>query len=304
MPTFSEIIARRDWENPQVTGANRLKAHSPLAAYPDRESARKGEPSGARRSLNGAWDFVLYPSPEAADPAFFETGFEEAAPVEGLTRITVPSNWQCQGFDKPIYTNIQYPFPVNPPRVPADNPTGCYATEFEITPDGLERQTRVIFDGVNSAFHLWCNGNWVGYSQDSRLPAEFDLSPHLKLGVNRLAVMVLRWSDGSYLEDQDMWWLSGIFRDVTLLSKPRLCIEDFAVRTRLDACLRDAELAVQSRVSDPDCQIKLELFYAHERVAGPAIARPRPPCRGPSAPLQRIHRARPRPGDRHRRPAR
>jgi len=274
MPTFSDIIARRDWENPGVTSANRLEAHAPLAAYSDRRAALQGVGEGNRLSLNGDWDFVLYPRPEAVDPAFFESGAEESLSVEGLTRICVPSNWQCQGFDRPIYTNVQYPFPLDPPRVPADNPTGCYVTEFDITEQWLERETRVIFDGVNSAFHLWCNGHWVGYSQDSRLPAEFDLSPHLSRGTNRLAVMVLRWSDGSYLEDQDMWWLSGIFRDVTLLSKPRVCIEDFAVRTQLDACFRDAELSVHTRVSVPDCQVKLELFCGDERVAGPAIAEP------------------------------
>ena len=274
MPTFSEIMARRDWENPSVTGANRLKAHLPLAAYSDRRAALQGGEKNGRLSLNGEWDFVLYPRPEAVDPAFFESDADETVSFEGLTKILVPSNWQCRGFDKPIYTNVQYPFALDPPRVPADNPTGCYATGFDLTPEWLTRQPRVVFDGVNSAFHLWCNGRWVGYSQDSRLPAEFDLSPYVKPGPNRLAVMVLRWSDGSYLEDQDMWWLSGIFRDVTLLSKPRMCIEDFSVHPQLDACFRDAELGVQTRVSEPDCQVKLELFYGDERVAGPATAEP------------------------------
>ncbi|WP_341938199.1 beta-galactosidase [Marinimicrobium sp. C2-29] len=274
MPTFYDILARRDWENPAVTNVNRLKAHAPLAAYSDRRAAQQGEGKDGRLSLNGDWDFVLYPRPEAVDPAFLEGSPDDALSFPGVTAIPVPSNWQCQGFDRPIYTNVQYPFALDPPRVPADNPTGCYATTFEMTPEQLEHQTRVVFDGVNSAFHLWCNGHWVGYSQDSRLPSEFDLSSYVRPGSNRLAVMVLRWSDGSYLEDQDMWWLSGIFRDVTLLSKPRVCIEDLSVRTQLDACFRDAELCVQTRVSEPDCQVKLELFWGDERVAGPATAKP------------------------------
>jgi beta-galactosidase len=120
------------------------------------------------------------------------------------------------GFDTPIYTNVTYPIPVNPPFVPQENPTGCYSLTFDVDDAWLQRgQTRIIFDGVNSAFHLWCNGQWIGYSQDSRLPAEFDLSAALRPGQNRLAVMVLRWCDGSYLEDQDMWRMSGIFRDVS-----------------------------------------------------------------------------------------
>ncbi|WP_338417528.1 sugar-binding domain-containing protein, partial [Vibrio breoganii] len=123
-----------------------------------------------------------------------------------------------------------------------------------------------IFDGVNSAFHLWCNGEWVGYSQDSRLPAEFDLSKFLSVGSNQITVMVLRWSDGSYLEDQDMWWLSGIFRDVTLLSKPLLSISDVFVSTKLDACYRDAILSVETKLSakSEGHQVQVQLFDAKQ----------------------------------------
>ncbi|POB70951.1 beta-galactosidase, partial [Vibrio vulnificus] len=131
-----------------------------------------------------------------------------------------------------------------PPFVPRENPTGCYRTRVSLSPEDLLNTQRIIFDGVNSAFHLWCNGTWVGYSQDSRLPAEFDLTSHLVAGKNTLAVMVMRWCDGSYLEDQDMWWLSGIFRDVTLLSKPQHCIEDVFITPELDACYRDGSLSV------------------------------------------------------------
>ena len=144
--------------------------------------------------------------------------------------ISVPGHWQLQGFDRPIYTNVKYPFPCNPPRVPDDNPTGCYQRTITLSEDWLgEEQVRIAFDGVDSAFHLWCNGVWIGYSQDSRLPAEFDLTEHLLAGDNRLKVVVFRFSDGSYLEDQDMWNLSGIFRSVFLLKKPRQHIGDLQV---------------------------------------------------------------------------
>ncbi|MFA0231334.1 sugar-binding domain-containing protein, partial [Vibrio sp. 10N.261.45.A7] len=135
-----------------------------------------------------------------------------------------------------IYTNVKYPFPCNPPFVPKENPTGCYQTTFEL-PENWEQesQTRVIFDGVNSAFYVWCNGEFVGYSQDSRLAAEFDLSPYLIEGNNTLSVKVLRWCDGSYMEGQDMWWMSGIFRSVRLLNKPVRHIKDVKVTPDLDA---------------------------------------------------------------------
>lgn len=270
MPSFADILARRDWENPLVTSINRLPAHTALAGYTNTASALNAAPSPSRRSLNGDWEFVLYDRPEDVDPAFLE----QAGGVRGSSQITVPANWQCEGYDKPIYTNVQYPFRVDPPRVPAANPTGCYATEFEVFEADLSRQSRLIFDGVNSAFHLWCNGQWVGYSQDSRLAAEFDLSQYLRPGTNRIAVMVLRWSDGSYLEDQDMWWLSGIFRDVTLLSKPRVGIEDFVVRTELDACYQNATLRVQSRLSQPGHRVAAQLFYQGQAVTEAITARP------------------------------
>lgn len=269
MSAFTEILTRRDWENPLATGHNRLPGHSPLHAYPSREDARNGV-SAARQSLNGDWDFVLYDRPEQAEPDFFESD----KPVHTGQTISVPGNWQCQGYDRPIYTNVQYPFPVNPPYVPSDNPTGGYARTFSLSAEDMEQQTRVIFDGVNSAFHLWCNGQWVGYSQDSRLPAEFDLTSFVRAGDNRIAVMVLRWSDGSYLEDQDMWWLSGIFRDVTLLRKPHRAITDVRIRTELDACYRDAVLHVCAEVTDPESRINACLYDGDAAIADVQLAMP------------------------------
>lgn len=270
MTGFSEILQRRDWENAQSVKINCLKAHSPLSGYLSPEDARDGTNS-QRLSLNGHWKFKLFDAPEQVDGDFIASDFNDSLWDE----IPVPSNWQMHGFDKPIYTNVKYPFTVNPPFVPKDNPTGCYRTEFNLSQADLTRNQRLIFDGVNSAFHLWCNGHWIGYSQDSRLPAEFDLSPYLTEGSNSLAVMVSRWSDGSYLEDQDMWWLSGIFRDVTLLSKAKHCIEDVFITPDLDACYRDASLSVVTQISAPDSyQVQIQLFDGQTPITEPKIASP------------------------------
>ena len=163
----------------------------------------------------------------------------------------------------------QVPLSLRPARVPAENPTGCYSREFTVAADWLaEGQTRIIFDGVDSAFHLFCNGRWVGYSQDSRLPAEFDLTPFLQAGANRLAVLVLRWSDGSYLEDRDMWRMSGIFRSVSLLHKPARHLMDIRVTPELDACYRDARLKVELQAANgAGLSVEANLYDGDERVA-------------------------------------
>lgn len=177
LASLSEILARRDWQNPACTHYRRLDAHPPFASWRTVEDARDDAPSASRRSLNGEWRFSYFPRPEAAPEGWLQQDLPDAAP------LAVPGNWQLAGYDAPIYTNVRYPFPVDPPRVPEDNPTGCYSRTFNVDPAWLAAgQTRVIFDGVNSAFYLWCNGHWVGYSQDSRLPAEFDLGPWLRPG--------------------------------------------------------------------------------------------------------------------------
>nr|MBA2815446.1 Beta-galactosidase [Candidatus Pantoea persica] len=154
------------------------------------------------------------------------------------------------GYDAPIYTNVQYPIAAEPPQVPRDNITGCYSLTFTVDEHWLASgQTRIIFDGISSAFFLWCNGVWIGYSQDSRLPAEFDLSASLVRGNNRLTVMVLRWSDGTWQEDQDMWRMSGIFRNVSLLHKPATHLADVQLETQLSPEYRSADLVAQVRIA-------------------------------------------------------
>jgi len=270
MRTFAQIMAAREWESQHVVHHNVLSAHAPLHAYHSEHSALHQTESNNQLSLNGRWQFSLFDRPESVPEECIRESFDDS----NWNTIEVPSNWQCQGFDKPIYTNVKYPFADTPPMVPNENPTGVYRLIFDYFPNG--QQTTITFDGVNSAFHLWCNGSWVGYSQDSRLAAEFDLSKTLREGENQLTVMVLRWSDGSYLEDQDMWWLSGIFRDVTLTSKPCIHIRDVEVTTLLDSSYRDAHLNVTTTLSKKNLpyQVKVALYDSEQKLIAEQLAQP------------------------------
>lgn len=232
-----------DWQNPAVTGINKLPGHAPLIPYADEAAALSRNPSRSPwfRYLNGNWQFRLVNNPQAAPPDFFDPHFDASA----WATLPVPSNWMMHGFDRPIYTNVKMPFPPNPPFVPDDNPTGLYRHTFTIPPEWAGRRVIINFAGVESAFYLWVNGQKVGYSQGSRLPAEFDLTPYIRPGQNTLAAMVIRWSDGSYLEDQDHWWMAGIYRDVTLYAIPTVHMGDVFARTHLDSACRDATLRVR-----------------------------------------------------------
>nr|WP_318382544.1 beta-galactosidase [uncultured Enterobacter sp.] len=261
---LSTLISRRDWENPVVTQWHRLAAHAPMNSWRSAADAGAETASPSRRLLNGEWQFSLFPAPEAVPDAWLSGDCADAV------AMPVPSNWQMQGFDTPIYTNVTYPIPVTPPQVPQQNPTGCYSLTFDVDAGWLASgQTRIIFEGVNSAFYLWCNGEWIGYSQDSRLPAEFDLSAVLTPGENRLAVMVLRWCDGSYLEDQDMWRMSGIFRDVVLLHKPGTHIADYHLVTALNADFNHADLRAEVELAGAytECRVAFTLWRGETKIA-------------------------------------
>lgn len=243
------MTVHNDWENPTIFGRNKRPAHVPLASYPDADTARAGERLASPNTalLNGEWTFRLFPNPASVPPDFIENDFD----LSNWREITVPGNWQLQHTDdNPIYTNIVYPFSPNPPYVPEANPTGCYRTAFGINPDWQSRRVFIVFESVDSAFYIWVNGQQIGYSQDSRLPAEFEITDYLrKDSLNVLAVQVMRYSDGSYLEDQDMWLLSGIQRDVFLYSKPGVGIEDFTVTTTFDADFKDAVMTLDTRIT-------------------------------------------------------
>ncbi len=219
-----------DWETPKVLGVNKLPYHATLQ-LPSRENE-----CGEVISLDGRWAFRWSPNPDERAIGFESDGYD----VSGWDGISVPGNWQLQGFGTPIYTNINYPFVRNRPSVttepPKDwtayenrNPVGSYVTFFDVTKDMLSKNVILHFGGVHSAMYVWVNGKKVGYSQNSMSPAEFDVTSFLREGRNRLAVEVYRWSDGSYLEDQDMWRLSGIFRSVQLWVRPLVHIADYKV---------------------------------------------------------------------------
>ncbi|SMF89928.1 evolved beta-galactosidase subunit alpha [Paenibacillus uliginis N3/975] len=251
----------RDWEQLGVLERNRSKSRAYFIPFADTAGALSYDRgrSDWYKSLNGMWKFHYAEEPEAAPEAFYQEDFD----VSEWENIPVPGHWQLQGYGSPHYTDLYYPFPVDPPHVPTENPTGSYVREFQLPDYWDGRKICVKFDGVDSAFHVWLNGSFIGYSQGSRLTSEFDLTPYLKPGINKMAVRVYQWSDGSYLEDQDMWWLSGIFRDVYLIAEPAaLRIADFRVITELDAEYRNANLNVRMDLEGTESagNVKLQLL--------------------------------------------
>src|SRR5690554_3408856 len=221
----------KNYESQHVTQVNRYPMHSPYGVYESREQAVKGDRNASKyvKSLNGIWKFKGYNSPEQVPEDFFNLAYDDS----NWDDMPVPSNWELQGFGKPAYTNILYPFPKeenskafievaegqmepNAPFIPGQNLTGCYRTTF-VVPEHFEgKDIFVEFGGVESCFYLWINGEYLGFSKDSKLDASFDITDVVKLGENEIAVKVLQFCDGSYLEDQDYWHLSGIYRDVRL----------------------------------------------------------------------------------------
>lgn len=202
------------------------------------------------KSLSGYWKFFLAPNPTSVPVNFYDCSFEDS----DWQTLPVPSNWQMHGFDRPIYTNLIYPFTLDPPHVPEDNPTGCYRTYFQIPQEWQGRRILLHFEAVDSAFCAWINGVLVGYSQDSRLPAEFEISDYCYQcdsgKKNVLAVQVYRWSDGTYLEDQDHWWLSGIHRDVLLLAKPQVFVADYFFTSKLAEDYSSADIQVEVKIDN------------------------------------------------------
>ncbi|MBP8910669.1 MAG: DUF4981 domain-containing protein [Phycisphaerae bacterium] len=257
-----------DWENEQVIGINKeppratglsfasvssaIRAHSMKTAV---DAMKKWQDSPFHKSLNGMWKFHWVKSPDERPVDFYKPDFD----VSDWNDIPVPSNWEIEGYGTPIYSNIRYPHVRQPPKVigqvPADftaarepNPVGSYRTTFTVPKDWAGRAVFIHFDGVASAFYLWINGQKVGYSEESRTPAEFDIGKYLKAGENLLAAEVYRWSDGSYLEDQDYWRLSGIFRDVYLFSTPQVQLRDMFVLSDLDEQYKDARIDITAKV--------------------------------------------------------
>ncbi len=239
-----------DWENPQVIGINKENYHATLTLPSKKEACNE------IISLNGKWRFKWSPDPDSRPIDFYKNDYD----TNSWDLIAVPGSWQMQGYGKPIYSNVNYPFQKDEPRVTSEpptnyfsyenrNPIGSYVTTFEVAPEMKDKRLYLHFEGVKSAMYIWVNGEKVGYSQNSMSPAEFDVTDYVRTGTNRLAVEVYRWSDGSYLEDQDMWRLSGIFRPVELWVRPQTHIRDYALATDLsdDMCLATFQTKVWVR---------------------------------------------------------
>ncbi|MEV5025620.1 glycoside hydrolase family 2 TIM barrel-domain containing protein [Paenibacillus sp. LPE1-1-1.1] len=250
----------REWENPHVTQMNRYPMHEPYGVYESVEQALSNVRGSSKyvKCLNGSWKFKLFTSPDEVTNEFYGPEYD----VSNWNNLSVPSNWELNGYGKPVYTNIIYPFArkgadsyheiqltkdefvLNPPYVPEENLTGCYVLSFDIPEQFKERDVFIDFAGVESCFYLWLNGKLVGYSQDSKLNASFDITDYIQKGQNRLAVQVMRFGAGTYLEDQDYWHLSGIYRDVLIYAKPRMRIHDYKIETLFSGSYENAELAV------------------------------------------------------------
>jgi beta-galactosidase len=231
-----------DWENPAVFAVNKERPHATFYTHRDLKTALTASREDSQNilSLDGVWKFHWVGNPKDRPLDFFEAGYDDS----DWDNISVPSCWEMEGFGQPIYTNIRYPHKTDPPFIGDYNPVGSYRTTFELPAGWEDRQNFIHFDGVYSGFYIWVNGEKVGYSQESKTAAEFDLTPYLKDGENELAVQVFKWCDGSYLEDQDMFRFGGIFRSVYLHSRPQIHIRDFFVRTDLDEDYDNAELLI------------------------------------------------------------
>jgi len=235
--------ARPDWENPAVVARGKMAATATHFAYESRDAALAGDPrrSDFYKSLDGNWRFAFSPSSDATPRGFERPDYD----VSAWKTIPVPSDWQAHGYDQPRYNNITYPFPANRPLIPhAANPVGSYRREV-VVPAGWEGRDVILHIGAaGSAYRVWVNGAELGYSEDSKLPSEFDVTRHLRRGTNTIAIQVHRWSDGSYLEDQDFWRVSGIERSVFLKAVPRERVTDLFVHAGLDRAYRDGTLGV------------------------------------------------------------
>ncbi|HBT84923.1 MULTISPECIES: glycoside hydrolase family 2 TIM barrel-domain containing protein [unclassified Proteiniphilum] len=234
-----------DWENLAVTQINAEKAHATYVPFETLSwNNNTLEKSSLVQFLNGTWKFAYFKNPSLIPSDIHSTKKNNSK----WDDIQVPSNWQLQGdgkYDPPVFTNIKYPFEPNPPYVPKEyNPVGVYKKSFIVPADWDEQQVFIHFGGVQSAMYLWVNGRKVGYHEDGMLPAEFNITNYIKKGNNELTVQVFNWSDGSYLEDQDFWRLSGIYRDVYIFTTPNVRMRDFSVLPELDEDYKDAELHV------------------------------------------------------------
>lgn len=248
----------KDFENIHLMHRNRLDARTSFVAYKNEEAALYGDNLNTYgySLLNGAWDFKFIESPDYA-PKNFEK--EDYLLDDSWNKVSVPHNWQLDGYGKMHYSDLWYNFSIRPPYVPSFNPTGLYRKYFNVSAEDIKNKMIIRFHGVDSGFHFWVNGEFAGFSKGARLTAEFDISKFVKEGENLIAVKVYQWTDGTYLEDQDMWWLSGIFRDVELLVEPKNGIFDFTINTFMKDNYTKSDLSVKLDAYE-DCKNRKALI--------------------------------------------
>ena len=237
------MIVPRYYENLNVLHENTMPARAyyiPASKRMDNLMEHREE-SDRMQLLNGTWKFQYYNSIYDIQESFFEKDYD----TEKFDEIQVPSVWQMEGYDTHQYTNIRYPFPFDPPYVPQDIPCGAYAHTFVYHKDENAPKALLNFEGVDSCFYVWINGSYVGYSQVSHMTSEFDITDVLQDGTNTVAVLVMKWCDGSYLEDQDKFRMSGIFRDVYILKRPKQAISDYHIKTRIEDMLAKVEIEMK-----------------------------------------------------------
>ena len=237
------MIVPRYYENLSVLHENTMPARSyyiPASKRMDNLVEHREE-SDRMQLLNGTWKFQYFNSIYDIQDSFFEKNYD----TENFDEIQVPSVWQMAGYDTHQYTNIRYPFPFDPPYVPQDIPCGAYVHNFEYSRDEKASKAFLNFEGVDSCFYVWINGSYIGYSQVSHMTSEFDVTDVLQDGTNTVAVLVMKWCDGSYLEDQDKFRMSGIFRDVYILKRPKQAISDYHIKTRIEDMLAKVEIEMK-----------------------------------------------------------
>lgn len=256
----------KTWENHQIDGINRMPARAHFLTFPSKEKAllNNNRYTHAFKNLNGVWKFMFLDAPEYSPEGFFNSDFD----VTKMDDITVPGNWQLQGYGKMHYSDLWYNFPINPPYVPTENPTGIYKRTFFVEESYRDKKIIIRFCGVDSAYYLWINGKEVGYSKVARNESEFDITDLIRVGEeNDVTVRVYQWSDGTYLEDQDMWWESGIFRDVELIGVPKDGINDYKVIADLEDEYKNGIFKVEAFLrTTKEVNVTFELVDAGENT--------------------------------------
>lgn len=267
----AEKWSNPEWENPEIFQINRIEPTASFYRYNSEENALKNESwenSRLYQSLNGAWNFYFAENPEQRPTNFYKQDFD----TSGWDSIEVPSNWEIEGFGIPFYTNVIYMFPPNPPHIPHEmNNVGSYQREFEVSQDWDDKDIYLHFEGVSGAMYVWVNEVMVGYNEGSKTPAAFNITDNVNIGKNKISVQVLRWSDASYLEDQDFWRLSGIERDVYLYATNKTTIKDFTVKSDLENNYKDGVFNLDVEIANPsaskeEMQLQISLLDGEAEV--------------------------------------